>query len=334
MQQQSDDLVIATHGRAVYIMDDMRPVQQLQDATSRGSWLFPPRPSFEWSLHEYDEGTYTNYAADNPAYGVVVTFYQTQPQSTPPKIEILDSSGRTIRTISGSHKVQGKDKPYVSNKAGLNRYVWSFGVDGPVKWYGAARERYQGPDSGPSVPPGSYAVRLTLGTHSFVQRFVVQPDPRSHLTQADYQHIFALGLKLQGAFSLVDTMLNHLDDVTKAAKADLDAAQKAQNTALVAKLNDFLATRGTLFDFLTADYHNDEDGIQRPGALREDIQGAYFGAQGVPTAPVLAFIGRVTGELHDSTAKYNAFVATIPSTNAALQSAGMKALPSIPTVSP
>lgn len=335
MQTQANDLVIATHGRAVYIMDDMGPVQELQQAVAHGTWLFSPRPSYEWSLHEYDEGTYTNYAADNPAYGVVVTFYQTQAQTLPPKIEILNSSGRTIRTISGTHKVGGKDTPYVSNKAGLNRYVWSFGVDGPVKWLGAARERYQGPDAGPGVPPGSYSVRLTLGAHSYIRRFVVKPDPRSQLTQADYQQIFATGLKLQASFSLVDTMLNHLDDITKAANTDLAAAQKAQNTTLVTKLNDFLTARKTLFDSLTADYHNDEDGIQRPGALREDIQSAYFGAQGLPTQPVMEFIARVNVELRDGAGRYNGFVSTaVPAMNSALQAAGMKPLPPIPQVRP
>ena len=336
MQPQTNDLVIATHGRAVYVMDDMGPVQELQQAVAHGTWLFSPRPSYEWiAAFEYDEGTYTNYAADNPPYGVVVTFYQTQAQTAPPKIEILNSSGRTIRTVSGTHKVGGKDTPYVSNKAGLNRYVWSFGVDGPVKWLGAARERYQGPNAGPSVPPGSYSVRLTLGTHAYVRRFVVKPDPRSQLTQADYQHIFATGLKLQASFSLVDTMLNHLDDVTKAANTDLAAAQKAQNTALVAKLNDFLAARKTLFDTLTADYHNDEDGIQRPGALREDVQSAYFGAQGLPTQPVIEFIARINGELRDGAGRYNSFVSNaVPAANSALQAAGMKPLPSIPQVTP
>jgi photosystem II stability/assembly factor-like uncharacterized protein len=335
MQPQANDLVIATHGRAVYIMDDMGPIQELQQAVAHGSWLFAPRPSYEWSLHQYDEGTYTNYAADNPAYGVVVTFYQTAAQTAPPKIEILNSSGRVIRTISGTHKVEGKEKPYVSNKAGLNRYVWNFGIDGPVKWFGAARERYQGPDTGPGVPPGSFSVRLTLGAHSYVQRFVVKADPRSELTQADYQRIFATGIALQSSFSLVDTMLNHLDDVTKAANVDLAAAQKAQNTTLVAKLNDFLAARKSLFDFLTADYHNDEDGIQRPGALREDIQSAYFGAQGLPTQPVIQFIARVQGELRDGAKRYNGFVSdAIPAANSALQAAGMKPLPSIAQVTP
>ncbi len=68
MQKTYDDLVIATHGRAAYVMDDMRPVQQLAQAIARSTWLFTPRQAYEWSLTQNDEGTYTNYAADNPPY--------------------------------------------------------------------------------------------------------------------------------------------------------------------------------------------------------------------------------------------------------------------------
>lgn len=333
MHPKADDLVIATHGRGVYIMDDMTPVQRLQRAVAQGTWLFAPRVSYEWSLHEYDEGTYTNYAADNPPNGVAITFYQKQPQKTAPKIEILDARGRTIRTVSGTHKVEGADKPYVPNKAGLNRYVWNFGIDGPVKWLGAAKERYQGPNSGAAVPPGSYAARIALDGHTYVQHFVVKADPRSQLTQADYNRTFATAVKIEDQFSLVDRMLNGLDDAKKAIDTDLDAAKKANNAALEAKLNDALTARKTIFDVLTADYHNDEDGIQRPGALREDLQTAYYGSQGLITEPVADYIGRINGKLHAAVGQYNGFVTgVLPGVNAALKQAGMKALPAVATV--
>ena len=126
MQPQYDDLVIATHGRSAYIMDDMRAGSGAAQAVSRGSWLFTPRVSYQWYAASNDEGTYTNYAADNPPNGVMVTFYQTAPQKRAPSLEILDSHGRVIRSVSGTHKVGGKDVPYVPNKAGLNRYTWDF----------------------------------------------------------------------------------------------------------------------------------------------------------------------------------------------------------------
>ena len=333
MQSQTDDLVIATHGRAVYVMDDMGPVQRLQQAVARGTWLFAPRVSYQWSLHEYDEGTYTNYAADNPPNGVVVTFYQKQPQKGAPKLQILDAKGRTIRTVSGTHKVADKDRPYITNKVGLNRYVWNFGIDGPVKWLGAAKERYQGPNSGPAVPPGAYAVRMTLDGHTYVQHFVIKADPRSQFTQADYQQIFSTAVKIEGQYSQVDTMLNNLDSVKKAIDASADAAKKASNAELSTELAAASTARKDVFDVLTADYQNDEDGIQRPGALREDIRTAYFGAQGPMTQPVAQYLVRMDAAMRAAIGRYNAFVTgTLPGVDAALKKAGMKALPAIATM--
>ena len=65
--------------------------------------------------------------------------------------------------------MKGKEEPYISNKAGINRYVWDFTEDAPVKWHGAAREEYQGPRTGPAVVPGTYVVRLVLGTTTVQQ---------------------------------------------------------------------------------------------------------------------------------------------------------------------
>jgi hypothetical protein len=61
-------------------MDDVRPIQELEQAIGRGTWLFTPHVAYQWTLHSNDEGTYTNYAADNPPYGAIITFYQKEPQ--------------------------------------------------------------------------------------------------------------------------------------------------------------------------------------------------------------------------------------------------------------
>jgi photosystem II stability/assembly factor-like uncharacterized protein len=332
MQPQFDDLVIATHGRSVYIMDDMRAVQELQQAVARGTALFAPQTSYEYSLHSNDEGTYTNYAADNPPYGVTITFYQKQPQKDAPKIEILDRYGRAIRTIQGTHKVAGKDEPYVSNKAGLNRYTWDFGVDGPVKWTGAAKKQYQGPDAGPGVVPGHYSVRMTLDGHTYVQSFAVLNDPRSQFTQAELEQTFRAAKHVEDQMSTVDTMLNNLDTVKKALDASLADAKKAGNTSLVTSLQSASDARAQLFSTLTANYQNDEDGIQMPGKLREDIFGAFFGAQGLITPPFISFMQRLDAELSSGVAQYNAYAASLATANAALKAAGQKPLPALSAV--
>jgi photosystem II stability/assembly factor-like uncharacterized protein len=332
MQPREDDLVLATHGRDIYIMDDVRPVQELQKAEAQGTWLFTPRTAYEWTRHENDEGTYTEYAADNPPYGVMVTFYQKQPQKTAPVIEILDSSGRVIRTVSGTHKVHGKQVPYVPNKAGLNRYTWDFTVNGPVQWTGITNEVFKTPTiSGPGVVPGEYAVRMTLDGHTYVRRFSVKPDPRSKFTQADYRRSFDESMRVMKQLSHVDTMLNELDALQKGIDGAIAAAKKAGNTSLQASLTGFSTALSALKDSLGVNTLG--EGTENEGRLRDDVLGAYMAAQGLVTPAVANLLARVAAEYRDGVDRYNAFVRTqLPPVNAELKAARMKPLPALEEV--
>ncbi|HVR47372.1 MAG TPA: hypothetical protein VMT95_12155 [Candidatus Binatia bacterium] len=331
MQPRDDDLVIATHGRSVYVMDDVRPIQELQQAVARTAWLFTPRTAYEWTLHENDEGTYTNYAADNPPNGVIVTYYQRDAQKGAPKLEILDAHGRVIRSVSGTHKVGGKEVPYIPNKAGLNRYIWDFNVNGPVKWTGAKIDFLSGPTTGPGVVPGQYSVRMTLSGHTNVQHFRVAPDPRSQFTQADYQRSFDAAMRQMSHVSQIDSILNDLDSVKKALDTGLDAAKKVNNAALIAKLQDTSTARQTLFDSLTANIRG--EGTEDEGRLHEDVLAAYFAANGLITPAVSDLLARTDADYRAGLGRYDAFVTgVLPGTNAALKAAGMKELPAIKTV--
>ena len=333
LQPQYDDLVIATHGRSVYIMDDVRPVQGLQQATSTGTWLFTPRDGYEWTLHENDEGTYTNYAADNPPFGVMLTFYQKEPQKGAPALDILDAHGRVIRSVSGTHKVGGKDEPYIPNKAGLNRYTWDFTVNGPVKWKGGALPFLDGPNNGPGVVPGSYAARMTLSGHTYVVRFKVEPDPRSQFTQADYERSFNEAMRQMAHLSQLNSILNNLDDVKKSLDTALAASKKANNAALTTKLQDALTARQTLFDSLATNIRG--EGTEDETRLHEDVLGAFFAAQGLITPMVENFLGRVDADYRGGIERYNTFVTgVVPGVNTALQQAGMKTLPAVKSVNP
>ncbi len=332
MQPSYDDLVIATHGRSAFIMDDMAPVQQLQRAISQGSWLFTPRYAREWTQHSDSDATLTSYSADNPPYGVAITFYQKEPQKGAPSLQIVDSRGRAIRSVSGTHKVAGKDEPYISNKAGLNRYTWDFAVDGPVLWK-AGNFFLKGPETGPGVPPGNYAVRMTLGGKTSVRRFKVEPDPRSEFTQADYQRSFDTAMGQMALLSQVDTMLNDLDDLKKSMDTATGDAKKANNTALTTKLEDAAKARQTLYDSLAVNVRG--EGTMDETKLHEDLLGAYFNAQGLVTPPVLDFIGRVHVLYRNGVSQYNAFISgVLPGVNDALHQAGMKPLTTIKQVTP
>ncbi len=192
-QPEFNDLAIATHGRDVWILDDLASVQQISKAQAQASELFAPRTAYEYTYHANDEGTYTRFAGQNPPNGAIIDFYQRAPQAVAPQVEILDASGRVIRHIK-PQKQPAKTQPYdeyrgpgagagVTNEAGINRTVWNFREDGQPLCTSCAKE-FQGSPVGPQVVPGRYGARITLDGRTLTEWFEVKPDPANTYTQA------------------------------------------------------------------------------------------------------------------------------------------------------
>ncbi len=295
--------------------------------------LFAPRTSYEYHYHSNDLGIYTRFAGDNPPKGAIIDFYQTAPAKNPPTLEILDSTGRVIRTVSGTHKVKGKEEPYVSNKAGINRYVWDFSEDAPVKWYGAAKEDYQGPKSGPVVVPGTYTARLTIAGKTLQQSFTVAADPRDSWTAQQYRAAYDYARKYATIYSKIDEALNNLDAIKKSLASAATAAKN--DPALSRDVAAAQAQFGDVFAAFTADYKNDEDSIQRPGSLRESVPRTGFpGVQLPPTAEQLDYGRRFEAAYNAAVAKYNAYVASLVPLQAELKKAGLKPISGANPVTP
>jgi photosystem II stability/assembly factor-like uncharacterized protein len=333
IEPQFNDLVLATHGRDVWIWDDLGSVQQLGNAERAGLMLFSPRVSYEYHDHSNDLGIYTRDSGDNPPKGAILDFYQTAAQKVPPALQLLDGNGHVIRSVAGTHKVKGKEEPYVSNKAGVNRYVWDFTEDAPLKWRGAAREEYQGPKTGPTVVPGTYTVRIMLGARTLTQSLSVKPDPRDEWTQAQYEAGYEYARKYATVYSKIDEVLNNLDAIKKslarAASASRSHAEIANQVA------DAQQHWNAVFAAFTADYKNDEDSIQRPGSLRESVPRTGFGGpQLPPTAAQLDYAARFDDAYASAMTQYNTFVASLAPLQSALQAANLKPVDGVKPVSP
>ncbi len=333
IQPQFDDLVLATHGRDVWILDDLTSLQQLGNAERAGVMLYAPRVSYEYHYHSNDLGIYTRFAAENPPKGAIVDFYQSGPQKGNATLQIVDAGGRVIRTVKGTHKVKGKEQPYVPNKAGINRYVWDFTEDPPLKWYGAAREDYQGPKTGPTVVPGTYGVRLTLAGKTLQQTFVVAADPRDAWTPQQYRAGYDFAHKYAVVYGKIDEALNDLDAIKKSLSA---AAARGKNDAALQR--DVAAAQRhwtVVFGAFTADYKNDEDSIQRGGSLRESVPRTGFaGPQLPPTAEQLDYSRRFDAAYAAATAQYNAFVASLAPLQSSLKRDGIKPLEGLNPLTP
>jgi photosystem II stability/assembly factor-like uncharacterized protein len=191
------DLVIGTHGRSFWVLDNIDVLRQL-DRTSgdKSVHLFRPAP-----------------AARGVDPGVIVDYYLPK---TPARltIDILDSSGKVIRTFQGAaeepKKKEGEDAgededepkapPKPAIKPGLNRYTWDMHYPGFTEFKGmifwAARNR------GPMALPGQYQVRLTVDGQAQVQPAEIRLDPRvSGVTPADLQKQFELASQIRDKVS-------------------------------------------------------------------------------------------------------------------------------------
>ena len=223
-----------------------------------------------------------------------------------------------------------KNVPNVPNDAGINRYVWDFSVDGPVKWNGAA-PFLQTSDSGAMVPSGTYAVRLTLGEKALTQSVRVMADPRTVETQSQIAASFAYAQHCNAQLSIVDTMLNNLDDASKSLSAASARPENAGNSPLGARIAGALNAEKRTRAYLTADYRGTEDNILRPGALREDL---WISCGETLVTPAFLRAQRdIDASFHKGVDLYNAFAGTIPALNAALTAAKQAPLPIIGTVS-
>jgi photosystem II stability/assembly factor-like uncharacterized protein len=223
IQPAADDLVVASHGRGVWILDDLNPLRQLAHAKPTGATLFAPRDAyrmFQWApVNAFTNGTLPDnvFVGANPPYGALISYYLPAPAKRTPSLEILDARGHVVRHIDGKS---------VPNVAGINRTSWDLTEDGPVKWTGTFKEN-QGPDSGPEALPGTYTVRLDVDGRVLDQPLTVKPDPRDPNSEQRSVQRHAFLTELNGELSSVDTWLNQID-------ARLKHATPAQAKALLA----------------------------------------------------------------------------------------------------
>jgi photosystem II stability/assembly factor-like uncharacterized protein len=212
-----DDLIVATHGRGFWVLDDITALRQINEVVAQSNaFLFKPAdavtippPSENGTPQPKDEPF-----ADNPPYGAMIDYYLKSDVSEPITLEILDAMGQTIRRYSSDDKIAAPNpntlnvatvwvvtpKP-LSAAAGMHRWVWDLrsspaggggerGVTGRAVGGGQragggggigggfAGGGFGGRGGAPAVQPGTYTVKLTVDGKSYTQPLTVKPDPR------------------------------------------------------------------------------------------------------------------------------------------------------------
>jgi photosystem II stability/assembly factor-like uncharacterized protein len=184
------DLVVGTHGRSIWILDDLTPVREAAAAKGKSAHLFTVRPATRW--YESWGGPTSGFlraAGENPDAGATIWFQLGANFKGTAKLEILDAKGNVIaqaakvnpdRKVGGDADEDEVPPRTLDPKPGLNRFVWDLTHDGATVIPGAPVDSGS---AGARVPvaPGEYTVRLTVGNQKLTQKVTVRADPRLSL---------------------------------------------------------------------------------------------------------------------------------------------------------
>ncbi len=229
---KGNDLVIATHGRSFWILDDISPLRQISaDIAAQPTALFKPADAIRMRANTNHDTPLSPElpAGENPPTGAIFYYSLKAPAQGEVKLEVLDSASHVIRTYSSN------DKPWsppaapafpsywfrptdaVSTQPGMHRLVWNMHYQTPnlaslgnnVEYSMATvfGQNVGHEPEGAQALPGNYQVRLTADGHSYTQTFKLTMDPRVKVAPLDLQKQFALETKLLEALQRGDQAL-------------------------------------------------------------------------------------------------------------------------------
>ncbi|OGD38163.1 MAG: glycosyl hydrolase [Candidatus Aminicenantes bacterium RBG_19FT_COMBO_58_17] len=251
---KEDDLVVATHGRSFWILDDLTPLHQLDEKVAAVStFLFKPRDAFRTGGGSFPIPN----VGKNPPSGTVVFYYFKEKPKQEVVLEIMDSNGSRIKTFSSLAKTEAEPEDEFSRmsggeagrrlpaEAGMNRFIWDMRypdaerVPGAVLWGGSV--------AGPIAVPGIYQVKLTIGEESHIREWEWKKDPRIETSTQELREQFDFLIEVRNKLSEINRAVNQLrrvrakiDQVSNEIKGRPEAAAvleeakkvKAQLTAV------------------------------------------------------------------------------------------------------
>lgn len=228
---KGDDLVLATHGRSLWIFDDLTPLREMKpEILDKAVHLFSVRPAVRRRPGgvRRDTGTF-----DNPPVGVVLHYFLKAKPKAEIKLEILDAKGRLVRTLTSTPRPleapltdpDGEDdaepKADLATEPGLQRALWD------LRWEGArtikkAKLDAGDPEQGPMASPGTYSARLSVDGQTLSTSFELRPDPRVQMSAADLEQQLEFSLGLRDAITRVSTLVERLRLVRLQVQARLE----------------------------------------------------------------------------------------------------------------
>ncbi len=281
VHSRENDLILATHGRSVWIFDDATPLQQITpQILSSSAHLFPIRSALRFTTRftRYGIGDKV-FAGPNPPYGALISYYlKDKPDDkTTFKLQVFDQAGKLIQDL---------DRP--AKEKGLNRVTWNLRYGGAEVRRPPTEEEtaFTGPPRGPQVLPGAYAVKLTVGDKTYEERVDVRLDPTVNVPVSDLQAQLELTLKLRDMQSAANSVLRFLDslkDQLRHTQTTVRNLNKEPDKDLVKALEDNLKQVEGLQDSLAR--RTEGLGLGGKSQVSDTIGGLFFAIEGTNAAP-------------------------------------------------
>jgi photosystem II stability/assembly factor-like uncharacterized protein len=319
VQPHFDDLVIATHGRGVWILDDISALQQWTPAVAaRAAYLFPVRDAYRWDAQwgtwASDEG-----AGSNPAGDADIDFFlrNAPTKTTHVSLQVYDGK-KLVRTLAVAHPVRGINRVWWGN---LNESAVSL-----IPHYHALQSGFEGPQ----LLPGVYTVRLTVNGAMQEQPLRVLPDPTYAGSTSAMRAAFAFATTLRQAFRRTGNEIVALRALDAAlAKTAPKLAAHPTAAATLARLRS--AVKASLGALYISNAQSWEDQLREPSRIYERISnlGSGVNASGyAPTAGQIALGKQIEAQLGRILASDEAlFGARLTRLNIRLRNDGIAQIP-------
>jgi hypothetical protein len=297
------DLIVATHGRAFWILDDISPLRQFSPKlASSEAALLDPAPAIRVRR---STGTDTPIQPDepagqNPPNGAIIDYYLGKDARGPVVLEVLDASGAVVRRVSSSDPplftAEESERELIpqywirkpvlpATTAGMHRWVWDLHYTAPRSLergfpISAVPGETPREPEGPIAAPGNYQVRLTIGAHQWREPLTVMADPRVKISAQDFAVLFATTERLAQAF-----------DASSEALLE-SKSLRAQLKELIPKGSGALSDQMRLLDTHIAALMESSDKSEPPRrgleSLNGDASALYGPINGVDAAPTVA----------------------------------------------
>ncbi|MDQ6656568.1 MAG: glycosyl hydrolase, partial [Verrucomicrobiota bacterium] len=226
---KDDDLVVATHGRAFWVLDDITPLRQMNGQLAQAeSILYQPQTAL--LLNYPTEFDRRQPVGENPPPGAVIDYYFKAGPKDEVTLDVLDAEGKLVRHLSSKEKKEN-DQPEewpdrvqsaktIPAAEGMNRFAWDLRYDDPVQTPGAFYSG-EGP-RGPKVLPGDYQLKLTSAGKTQSASLHVAMDPRVQAAPEALQKQFELGMQVRDDVTQLHQAVNEIREV----KTQLQSIEK------------------------------------------------------------------------------------------------------------